>query len=158
MLIYDSNKKVSNPPETAAMEAYLKGVFDAAEFKEEDHPRGGKGSESGGKFVKSEKTKRKEDEVDDLGDPSQKEGTSTTGKSFDDVKGRIQSKLKQVKSIFSNLSEDKKRKIQDDIEEREDMVKDVMAHGDKVEHFEDAEFEMDDVLNAIKRLAQGEEI
>lgn len=68
MLIYDANQKSKNSPEAAAMEAYLKGVYDAAEFKEEDHPRGGKGSEAGGRFVKSEKTKRKEDEVDDIGE------------------------------------------------------------------------------------------
>ena len=68
MLVYDASSKLENPNSAKAMEAYLKGVFDAAEFKEEDHPRGGKGSEAGGRFVKSEKTKRKEDEdVDDLG-------------------------------------------------------------------------------------------
>ena len=47
----------------------LKGTIDEApngEFKEEDHPRGGKGSKEGGRFVKSEKTKKKEDEVDNI--------------------------------------------------------------------------------------------
>lgn len=33
------------------------------DFKEEDHPRGGKGSEKGGQFVKSDKTITKEDDI-----------------------------------------------------------------------------------------------
>ena len=70
MLIFDANNKEMIKPEGALLDKYLKGVFDSAEFKEEDHPRGGKGSEGGGRFVKSEKTKRKEDEVDNLGDGS----------------------------------------------------------------------------------------
>lgn len=45
---------------------YLKGVYDSADFKEEDHPRGGAGSGKGGQFVTSEKTKQKEDKVDSL--------------------------------------------------------------------------------------------
>ena len=97
MLIYDANKRVKNPNEALPMEAYMKGVYDAAEFKEEDHPRGGKGSESGGKFVKSEKTKRKEDEVDDL-------GNSDSGKTS--AIGLID---KKIKTAEENLTESAKK-------------------------------------------------
>ena len=70
MLICDTRHNYENPIESQALEAYLKGVFDSAprDFKEEDHPRGRKGSKEGGRFIKSEKTKRKEDEVDNLED------------------------------------------------------------------------------------------
>lgn len=58
-------------------------------FKEEDHPRGGKGSKEGGKFVKSDKTIAKED---DLGSPTEKREERdkkvdpTIQKSIDEVK------------------------------------------------------------------------
>ena len=45
----------------------------SAGFKEEDHPRGGKGSKEGGRFVKSEKTKQKEDTADIIPERSQEE-------------------------------------------------------------------------------------
>lgn len=68
MLIYDASERMKNSPNTRDMEAYLKGVYDSAEFKEEDHPRGKEGSGKGGQFVKSEKTKQKEDDVDKIED------------------------------------------------------------------------------------------
>lgn len=50
------------------LQDYLNGkvTMDSAlgDFKEEDHPRGAEGSGKGGQFVKSEKTKQKEDDVD----------------------------------------------------------------------------------------------
>lgn len=77
MLIYDASQKSKIIGGGAELLLYLdKGVADAAprgDFKEEDHPRGGKGSEEGGRFVKSEKTKRKEDEVDNLSNENEKE-------------------------------------------------------------------------------------
>ena len=81
MLIYDSNQKLHNPPETAALETYLKGVFDAEEFNEEDHPRAGKGERGGGQFKKSNKTIEKED---DLGSPDEKTANSDSGNSGGD--------------------------------------------------------------------------
>ena len=68
MLILDNSDK-SKKEHGDLYGFLLKGTMDEApkgEFKEEDHPRGGKGSEKGGQFVKSEKTKQKEDEVDDI--------------------------------------------------------------------------------------------
>ena len=98
MLIYDANKKIKNPNEALPMEAYLKGVYDAAEFKEEDHPRGGKGSEGGGRFVKSEKTKRKEDEVDDLGSPKERETESSQSESNGSKGDATESKVDSTKA------------------------------------------------------------
>lgn len=72
MLVFDAREKTENAPTTARMEAYLKGTYDDNKFKEEDHPRGGEGSGKGGQFVKSEKTKQKEDMVDNLGKPDEK--------------------------------------------------------------------------------------
>ena len=66
MLIYDTSRYLKVSPEVIALDAYIKGVCDAAPFKEEDHPRGAEGSGKGGQFVKSEKTKQKEDEVDNI--------------------------------------------------------------------------------------------
>lgn len=69
MLIMEVQHRVGDSVSSKPLEDYLKGVFDASsdDFNEEDHPRGGKGSEAGGRFVKSEKTKRKEDEQMEVG-------------------------------------------------------------------------------------------
>ena len=74
MIIYDASEKCRNTTSECGgqlLDYLLKGTMDEApsgDFKEEDHPRGGKGSKEGGRFVKSEKTKRKEDaDMDDLG-------------------------------------------------------------------------------------------
>lgn len=67
MLIYDASYRDTNKV-GEGLQDYLNGTvtMDAApgDFNDEDHPRGKEGSGKGGQFVKSEKTKQKEDEVD----------------------------------------------------------------------------------------------
>ena len=90
MLIFDSHRGSTNL-ETDMLARYMAGekVVMDGEFKEEDHPRGGEGSGKGGQFVKSEKTKQKEDAVDDLqasnAPTKQNEDDSLTDKQKKDI-------------------------------------------------------------------------
>ena len=65
-----------------------KATMDASTFEEEEHPREGKGGEGGGRFTKSEKTKRKEDDVDDLSKSEVEMIQSSSGPNFREVSAK----------------------------------------------------------------------
>lgn len=81
MLIYDASYREENKS-GAGLSAYLNGkiTMDAepSSFKEEDHPRGKEGTREGGKFVKSNKTIEKEDDLDSQIDSKRKAPEKTS--------------------------------------------------------------------------------